>query len=302
MTRGQTLSLGHITGPFAGSLALAEGWLTEKQLRSPLFVRLFHNVYVPAAIPVTHELRCRAVAAIAPPEAVVTGLSAAAVYGLQLAGGHDPVEVLLPEGINFRAQRGINIRRTRRETVTAEPWHQVRLAGRARLALDMLTNTRLHRSLPRVVAYCDSLVRAGFVEGKELEAWLRKRHDNGIVRARQAVDLLDARAESVPESEVRVWLAMNGLRPEPQVEVRTEAGEFLGRLDLAFRELRVAVEYDGKWHFSDDQRRHDFERRARMTAIGWEFVLVTRDQLYGDPQGMVTRVREALRLRGGTFI
>lgn len=302
MTREQTLSLGHISGPFAGSAAMAEGWVTEKQLRSPLFVRLFHNVYVPAAIPITHELRCRAVAAIAPPEAVVTGLSAAAVYGLRLAGSHEPVEVLLPEGINFRAQRGINIRRTRRETVTAEPWHGVRLAGHARLALDMLTNTRLHRSFPRVVGYCDSLVRAGFVDGRALAAWLRTRHDNGIVRARQAVELLDARAESVPESEVRVWLAMNGLHPEPQVDVRTETGVFLGRLDLAFREYRVALEYDGQWHFSDEQRRHDIERRARMTAAGWQFVLVTSEELYGDPHGMVTRVREALRRREGTFI
>src|SRR5699024_1869773 len=154
-------SLGHTTGPFAGSLALREGWVTKKQLRSPLFVRLFHNVYLPAATPVTHELRCRAVAAIAPQETVITGLSAAALHGVSLAGSHDPVEVLLPEGVNFRAQRGINIRRTRRERVAAQPWDRVRLATPPWLMWDVLTNTRLRRSLPRVVGYGDSFVRAG---------------------------------------------------------------------------------------------------------------------------------------------
>src|SRR5699024_2459520 len=157
------------------------------------------NVYLPAATPVTHELRCRAVAAIAPQETVITGLSAAALHGVSLAGSHDPVEVLLPEGVNFRAQRGINIRRTRRERVAAQPWDRVRLATPQRLMLDVLTNTRLHRSLPRVVGYGDSLVRAGLVDDRVLARWLRHRHDNGIVRARRAVDLLDVRAESIPE-------------------------------------------------------------------------------------------------------
>ena len=43
--------LDDLNGPFAGSHAVSEGWLTRSQLRSPLFVQLFRNAYVPAGMP-----------------------------------------------------------------------------------------------------------------------------------------------------------------------------------------------------------------------------------------------------------
>jgi very-short-patch-repair endonuclease len=71
------------------------------------------------------------------------------------------------------------------------------------------------------------------------------------------------------------------------------------RLDLAFRERLLAVEYDGEWHAEGDQPERDAERRARLRKAGWEFVIVTKEQLYGDPRGMVCDVREAYFRRGG---
>lgn len=291
-----------IEGPFAGSLAVGEGWLTKRQLRSGLFTRLFQNSYVPSAIPITHELRCRAVAAIAPAGAVITGLSAAAVRGFDLAGAHDPVEVLVPEDVQFAAQRGVHIRRTRRGTIDNEPWHGVGLATPMRMTLDILTNSKLHRSLPRTVGYLDVLLREGLVDRDALRTWLVSRHENGILRARQAAELSDGRAESIPESELRVLLVLDDVIPDVQLKVYDRSGRYLGRLDLAFGRYKLAVEYDGEWHKEQAQRRFDAERRARFRADGWEFVIVTKEQLYGDPRGTVRAVREALSRRSaGTW-
>jgi len=292
--------MGDLNGPFAGSHAVSEGALTGKQLRSPLFRRLFQNAYCPVGI--THELRCRAAAVIAPKEAVLTGCSAAVVYGLPLVEANDVTEFVLPEKTQFAAQRGMNIRRTRHGDIPSVPWRSIGLATPLRMALDILTNTRLHRSLPRVVGYLDTILRAGLVDSEELTRLVRSSHVNGIARARRALQLSDPRAESIPESELRVRLVMAGLVPEVQLSVHDAHGTFLGRLDLAFSDCKLAVEYDGAWHGEGDQPRLDQRRRSALEADGWEFVIVTRDHLYGDASALVATVQSALlRKRGGTF-
>ena len=50
--------------------------------------------------------------------------------------------------------------------------------------------------------------------------------------------------ESLPESRTRVHLALAGLVAVPQFEVRDDEGRWPARVDLAFPELRVALEVD----------------------------------------------------------
>jgi very-short-patch-repair endonuclease len=54
----------------------------------------------------------------------------------------------------------------------------------------------------------------------------------------------------------------------PQYVV-TAGGEFLGRVDLAWPEVRLIVEYEGAHHFDELQIRRDDERYRRLTAAGW---------------------------------
>ncbi|WP_410634712.1 endonuclease domain-containing protein [Amycolatopsis sp. cmx-4-83] len=280
--------------PFLGSQAMATGAVTERALRSPLFTRLFRNVYVASTVPVTHVLRCRAAALLAPSRAVLTGCSAAAVRGVELVGTHDPVEFVLPESVLFAMQDGVHIRRTSRGRIDSEPWQEIRLASSARLAFDILTNTKLHRSLPRVVGYLDALLRAGEVDASVLADYMRGRRDNGVVRAKKVLRLADPRAESIPESELRVWLTVAGLEPDPQVPVHDEHGVFAGRLDLAYPTQKLAVEYDGDWHRGGDQPQRDEARRQAIRALGWRFVIVTKAELYEAPKAVVASVRAAL--------
>jgi very-short-patch-repair endonuclease len=281
--------------PFVGSRAVAEDVVTLRELRSPLFTRLFRNVYIASTTEVTHSVRCRAAALLAPKGAVLTGCSAAAIRGLELVGPQDLVDFVVPENLQFDRQAGLYIRRTSR-VIDTEPWGDIELATPLRLALDVATNTRLHRSLPRTVGYLDAFLSSGLVDLAELHRYLRPRRDNGMVRARKAVALANARSESVPESELRVWLTVAGLKPEVQVDVVTASGGFLGRLDLAFPAQKLAVEYDGEWHLDGIQPRLDAQRRAAIEAEGWRFVIVTKADLYGDPKRVVAAVQASLSL------
>ena len=67
----------------------------------------------------------------------------------------------------------------------------------------------------------------------------------GAVRMRQAVALSDGRAESPPESRLRVLLALAGIPAVPQHTVRDGSGQFVARVDLAYPDRRIAIEYDG---------------------------------------------------------
>jgi hypothetical protein len=92
-----------------GSEAIRTGTLTAGQLRGPGVRRLFQDVYVPARFSDSHELRCEGAALILPPEAVITGRSAATLRGVKLARPTDPVEVLIPESVQVNRRAGIDV-------------------------------------------------------------------------------------------------------------------------------------------------------------------------------------------------
>ncbi|WP_410581563.1 endonuclease domain-containing protein [Amycolatopsis sp. lyj-108] len=294
MSKSHYAEVADFSGPFLGSRAISEGDLTRSQLRSGPYNRLFQNVYVPIRIPQDHVLRCKAAILAAPAGAVLTGCSAATVRGFPFALDSDPVEFVIPEEEGFHFQRGMHLKRSRLIGGDFEPWRDGRIASPLRMTMDILANTRLHRSFPRVVGLVDALLHTGFVEREQLENYFEHRHDHGIVRARKALALSDARAESIPESEVRIWLRSHDIEAEPQVEVYRDR-RFLGRLDLAIRKAKLAIEYDGAWHLEGEQPLFDAERRALMEADGWRFVVITKEELYGDPKGMVARVKTALQ-------
>lgn len=110
---------------------------------------------------------------------------------------------------------------------------------------------------------------------RELRRVLSARRDRGIVRARCAEELADPREESPPESRMRVWLVLDGLRPQPQYWIEDSRGR-LSCADLAFPEQQVAVEYDGAWRNGQLWAlNHDRDRLNRVQAAGCEVVFVT---------------------------
>jgi len=110
---------------------------------------------------------------------------------------------------------------------------------------------------------------------------------------RAAVELADGRAESPPESELRVVLAQGGFQVTPQVLITDRNGRHIARADLAVDGYKVAVEYDGAWHALREQLESDRARLRRLRDGGWEVVHITAKDLAGDPRAICDAVRRA---------
>lgn len=295
----KTLDLSELPDVFRGSEARKAGLITPGQLRGHGVRRLFQDVYTKADIEVTHELRCRGAALIVPDEAVLTGRSAATVLGIELAQPLDPVEFVVPEKFRFGPIVGIKVRRTDVLAEESRPWQNAKIATPARIALDLLLRLSPRtrgwiRRLRIGVPDLDAFLRAGLVGELPLRLMFAEKRLRGIRLARHALQLSDRRAESLPESELRIVMVAGGFRPKPQYKVYKKR-KFLGRLDLAIKECRVGVEYDGRWHETAEQRRLDHKRRQRMEAEGWRFVIVTAEQLATDYRGILNRIDDAVR-------
>ncbi len=273
---------------FTGRDAVAAGALTEAQLRGPVVQRLVRGVYAPAGLPVTHELRCEAVGLLLPPGGVLTGRSAATASGVPLADRDDPVTVLLPAGGPDTLPRGVDVRLAQ-DVVASRRWRTTRLAVPERIAFDLCSRA----PLPDGVALLDAFARAGGFDPASFRAWVDVRHDPWVRPARRAAELCDPRAESQPESRLRVHLLLAGLDVEPAVTVLDAGGRFIARVDLAVRGARVAVEYDGRWHALREALESDRRRITALRDAGWEVVHVTAGSLR-DPGEVVDAVRRAV--------
>jgi very-short-patch-repair endonuclease len=259
---------------FIGSEAVATGLLTMRQLRGPFIARVTHGVYRPVWVPLTHKLKCRAACLVLPPAAVVTGASAATVLGLRLASATDDVMIALPLGVTAPHRAGIRLRQVREQQVAGEVLDGVRLAHRHRMAFD----AAVRHPLAEATARLDALAHHGLVDLGEFSAWLATCHDNNVRQVRRAASFADPRAESQPESIVRVVLVKAGFDVVPQYRV-TVGFTVLARVDLALPKLKIAIEYDGRWHETDVQRALDNQRLARLRAAGWTVIVVTAELL-----------------------
>jgi len=279
----------HLTGVFLGSHAIAEGVITRKQLRELSYRRLVHGVYADPGLEFDHRLRCTGVALLLPPGAAIAGHSAAAWHGAPFAAPHDPVTVVRPPSVLWKGPREVRVHQADVAPADVE-WHDdVPVTSPLRTAWDLAA----WEPLGTAVAALDAMVRCGRVSLEAVTALpAGGAGRKGVVRVRRAVSLVDPRAESAPESRVRVALVVAGLAPVPQYEVWS-AGVLLGRADLAFPEERVLVEYEGAYHFDGLQIVRDDARLARLQAAGWKVVRLSAADLR-DLAGVVARVRAAL--------
>ncbi len=276
---------------------LADGVLTPAALRSSAWRRLYRGVYADSALPDGVGLRVRGASLIAPPVAVFTGRTAAWLHGAtELSSVSDPVELTVPPGVSFGPVTGLRVRHA---AVTADGVTRVRgrpCATGIATALQIAAAEDVLHSVPAL----DILLGRGITEDEDLRRAAGALTGRGSRRARRAVELADRRAESQPESTVRVLLALAGIATVPQFVVRDGNGRFVARVDLALPDLRLAIEYDGAWHGDTRQFARDRRRLNELTAAGWRVLFVTAADLR-DQRALVARVRSFLHATSGNM-
>ncbi|MBD1538938.1 hypothetical protein HC749_12245 [Arthrobacter sp. S13_S34] len=121
---------------------------------------------------------------------------------------------------------------------------------------------------------------------------------NGVRNLRRALANADIYAESAGETLTRELLVRLKLPlPEAQVEVHSRVGRH--RLDFAWREKKVALEFDGKVKYFDYEPTGEvlYQERRREKALtedGWLFVRVEWKDLFREPE-FKNRILAALR-------
>ncbi len=286
---------------FRGRDAVAAGLLSERQLRSRAWRRLFQGIYVDSSVAVTHPARC-AVAAdfVLPPDGVIAGRSAAQVYGVRMGDADDPVEVLVPTASPMGTYVGVIVHRG---TLGADEVQHVDGIAVVSPIVTCFQLAAWHGTV-EAVTWIDGMLAVGVVSGEELvtrlrELALERPRRRGFRRFARALMLADARSESPQESRLRVRLVLAGL-PYPSVQyvVRDEHGSFVARVDLAYEKYRIAVEYDGAVHVgSAEQMHHDRKRLDALMGLGWIVLHVSAPRLRNDLKGVVAEIRAAMRAR-----
>jgi hypothetical protein len=264
--------------------------LTPKQLRSAAWRRLFPDVYACTDVPVTHRLRAEAVVRLLVPDAVVSGSSAAVLWGVDLAGSGDDVEVTVPPASRAGTIRGVQTRRRVLETERIATRGRVHVTDPVQTAFDLAA---LRPDESAVIAL-DRLAGAGVVDLAHARTAALQLRGRNCRRVRTTLGLADGLAGSPQETRVRLLLHASPLpRPVAQHTVRDRHGHFVARVDFAWPQHRVALEYDGVWHGEPQQVARDRERLNRLTAEGWVVVFVTAADLR-HPASIVARVDAAL--------
>lgn len=198
---------------------------------------------------------------------VVSGLSAARVWGWSLKHEPTEIEVTVPRNSSRKARPDVLVRRRDlpggADTVCA-------ITSRARTVVDCA------RDLPFDEALCiaDSALRDGLVTGltrEDLVAAADTLPRTGRQRALDVVAAADHRAANAFESVTRaIVLPIAGLSVEPQGDLGfSEAGaEQYG--DLVDARLKLLIECESwAYHSGEEPFRRDIRRYTDLVARGW---------------------------------
>ncbi len=145
---------------------------------------------------------------------------------------------------------------------------------------------------PRALATLDAALRSGCCDRRQLTlAAMAQAGRRGIVMVRDLIPLADMRAESPMESEARLVMIDHGLpKPELQYEVIDRSGR-LWRLDFAWPDARVAVEYDGfDFHSSPEALARDRQKRAGLLELDWTAMSIVFDDVRRRPYETARRI------------
>ena len=243
-------------------------------------------------------LRAHATLRCARSPAVLAGPSAADAFGV-------PVWDMGDETHLARLDRKANRRKTRKvqhrgvllaEDVTVRDG--VPLTSGTRTALDMIALA----DIPRALVTINGLLHAGETTSPLLAHRAQgMRHDPFTADSSIVLALADERCESAGESLfVHVCWAQALPMPVPQFEVRDGRGHLVGRVDFAWPDLGIYLEFDGRVKYNGllrpgesaaDAVMREKQREQLISGItGWRCIRIIWADLF-HPERLAERIR-----------
>ncbi|MFN3002746.1 hypothetical protein [Mycolicibacterium wolinskyi] len=260
--------------PFLGSEAIRAGLLTAHELRTN-YRAVYRNVYLANEVTVTPVLRARAAWLFAGPDAVLSGLSAAAVHGTKWIPVDAPAEVVQD---NRHAPDGL---RARSYVLAPQDVCEVdgmRVTTMARTAFD------LGRFLPRseAVPILDALMNKTGLDPHDVWS-LGKANPGirGVNRLRESLADADGGAESPLETHTRLTLRCMGVPGlETRIPLYDQWGLVCTHVAMGWPRWKVAVECDEGLN-SARHRTWVHAHTAELEERDWSVVWVTASVIFG---------------------
>jgi very-short-patch-repair endonuclease len=263
--------------------------LTQAQLAGSAWRRLFRDVYLSADAVLDHLAWCRAAALLLPTGAAIAGRSAAYMHFADvLPLGQSPVDVAVPRSVSLRPRSGLRVRRAKLPPTDIEQAAGTPVTTRLRTAFDLAREPNLVDAVIGV----DALLNTGYLGLPALVQYAEERRGwSGSQRARRVLRLAVPGAESPMETRLRLILVLAGL-PSPATQFEVPAAN--ARLDLAYPQAKLAIEYDGDHHRERRQFQRDVARLNRLRLLGWTVLRFTADDVLRHPERVIAQVRAAL--------
>ena len=269
------------------------------RVRTGRWIEIHQRVYRVAGSPVTWRSDVLAACWAGGARAVASFRSAAALHGLP-GSTEQVVEITCPRW-----------RRARHDGLLV---HEARaLPERDVTIVDAIPVTTVERTIFDLCSVCgnntidfaiDNALRRELASFETLTAVLQRLGHRGVKGTRLLRSLLAARdplrapTDSEREAMLIDVLRANGL-PEAvrQFVIRDEQGIFVGRVDVAYPDQRIAMEYDSyQEHVGKQQLVRDSRRRNAISALGWTVLVATAEDVrLGSAQAFVSAVRRARR-------
>ena len=294
---------------------IADG-LTDNQIvrlvRGKVLERVRYGAYVDHAVFETltpedrHRLLARAVLARAHGDTALTHVSALVERGIPSWGFSLDVVHTTRAGDDRagRRQRDWVPHRAVLGEEDREELNGVVVSRAARTAFEITTIAGVEAALVAVnrLLHAKAMTLEDFKEQAEAH-----RDWPGSLTTNLVVHLADGRLESVGEDRFSYLAYKQGLvRPEPQVEVFDERGNLVARVDFAWPELGVFVEFDGRAKYARFRREgetleqflmREKEREELICQLtGWTCIRVSWAQL-AKPEVLATRIRKVMAAR-----
>jgi hypothetical protein len=255
--------------PFIGSEALAAGLLSRYELRS-YYRAIMPNIYLDKHVEPSLRQRTTAAWLWSRREAVIAGAAASAMHGAKWVDDKAPVELIWR---NARAPQRVIARDELLLSSESQWLDGVHLTTPERTAFDI----GRRETRDRAVAGLDALASATDFKVRDvMQLAANHRHARGLRKLDVALDLVDGGAQSPKETWLRLLLIDAGFpRPQTQIPVLGPDGYPRYFLDMGWKDMMLAVEYDGEQHWKDPlQFGYDVDRQEYISGVGWTVIRV----------------------------
>jgi len=262
----------------------------DELIRSAALEPLWRGLFIVRGAPITYETRLWS--AVLSTRGVLGFWTAAHLWGI-VEWPPERVDVIVPPARHLWRQHGIRTHRVAVGPRAVDRRHGLPITTRTETVLDYVGRLALGEA-GRIT---DRAGQRGWLSAADVDRRLRQQPGRtGNARLRDLVPLLEDGAAAKSERLLHDLLrraAIGGWRANYDVWVD---GNLLCVVDIAFPQLRLAIEIDG-WAFHHTQDRFQRDRRKQndLVSLGWTVLRFTWADLVERPGYVLAAVRAQLR-------